>query len=237
MEYVLPGQLASGHTHLPNDPLGKAGLAKKMLGRLPDLGVSTTVGQDFVQSPQSQNFFKTTVPHINLMGTESAEVMVLGAIRNGNKSFSKIRKAANVDAEEMDKILESLEERGLIQVQEKKGWLGTKVEITTTGKGDRVVEERIREMEKNWGQMVTLYKSGNREKLSEVMEDRRSIIPMMLFFGIIDMMMFSMMFSMIGASMGDYVPADQMPADMDDVDPGADGGDTDGGGFDADVGF
>ena len=161
--------------------------------------------------------------------------MALGAIRNGNKSFSKIRKAANVDAEEMDKILEDLEERGLIQVQEKKGWLGTKVEITTTEKGDRVVEERIREMEKNWGQMVTLYKSRNKEKLSEMMEDRRSIIPMMLFFGIIDMMMFSMMFSMMGASMGDYVPADQMPADMDDVDPGADGGDTEGGEFGFDV--
>ena len=40
------------------------------------------------------------------------------------------------------------------------------------------------------------------------MDDNRSFLPMMMFFGIMDMMMFSAMFSMIGASAGDYVPAD-----------------------------
>ena len=53
---------------------------------------------------------------------------------------------------------------------------------------------------------------------------------MMMFFGIMDMMMFSAMFSMIGASAGDYVPADQMP------DAGA-GDSGDAGDLDFDIGF
>ena len=66
---------------------------------------------------------------------------------------------------------------------------------------------------------------------------------MMMFFGIMDMMMFSMMFSMMGASMTDYVPAEDMPADMngsdygDSGDSGDSGGGMDDGGFDVDIDF
>ena len=62
---------------------------------------------------------------------------------------------------------------------------------------------------------------------------------MMMFFGVMDIMMFSMMFSMLGMSMGDYVPAESMPEDMDTGTDGADAGagDMDGGGFDFDIGF
>jgi hypothetical protein len=70
---------------------------------------------------------------------------------------------------------------------------------------------------------------------------------MMMFFGIMDMMMFSMMFSMIGMTMHDYVPPDQVPPGADnqpsDVgDAGSDGGDAGGdsmgdGGYDIDIGF
>ena len=174
---------------------------------------------------------------------ESKEMVVLGAIKNGNKTFGKIRKAANVDSKSLDVILKSLDERGLINVRKKKGWLGTKVEISLTENGEREIEEQIRQMEQKWSRMVYAYKSGNKKKLNQMMDDHRSILPMMIFFGIIDMMMFSMMFSMMGASMGDYVPADQMPADADMGDAGGadDAGGMDGagdaGGFDFDIGF
>ena len=69
------------------------------------------------------------------------------------------------------------------------------------------------------------------------MDDNRSFLPMMMFFGVMDIMMFSMMFSMMGMAMSDYVPAESMPEGMD----GAEGMDGDGGfddgGFDFDVGF
>ena len=166
-------------------------------------------------------------------------MVVLGAIKNGNKTFGKIRKATNVHPEQLERILVNLEQRGLIHVSKKKGWLGTKIQITTTKSGDQTIEEQILKMEQNWSRLVHAYKAGDKRKLNRMMDDYRSFIPMMIFFGVIDMMMFSMMFSMMGAPMGDYVPADQMPADADMGDTGAgDAGDMgDAGGFDFDIGF
>ena len=170
------------------------------------------------------------------MDYEPKDVIVLGAIKSGAKKFDKIQKITKIDPKELNEILEKLEERKMIKVEEKKGWLGKKIEIQTTEKGDSEVENRIHELQENWQQMVQLYKSGDKEKLKDQMDGFRGFFPMMMFFGIMDMMMFSMMFSMMGASMSDYVPADQMPADM------ADGGDMDGGGMDDggmdfDIGF
>ena len=170
------------------------------------------------------------------MNDESKDVIVLGVIKGGAKKFDKIRKQARIESEELNQILEKLEERGLIQVQEKKGFLGKKIEITLTDKGNTELENRVHELEKDWNQMVALYKSGDKTKLNQYMDDHRSFFPMMMFFGIMDMMMFSMMFSMMGASMTDYVPAEDMPADMEGGDYGDSGG-MDDGGFDVDIGF
>ena len=148
------------------------------------------------------------------MDYEPKDVIVLGAIKSGAKKFDKIQKATRIDPKELNEILEKLEERGMIQVEEKKGWLGKKIEIKTTDKGDNEIEQRVHEMQENWEQMVQLYKSGDKEKLKNQMDGFRGFFPMMMFFGIMDIMMFSMMFNMMGASMTDYVPADQMPADM-----------------------
>jgi len=50
-------------------------------------------------------------------------------------------------------------------------------------------------------------------------------------------MMFSMMFSMIGASMGSFIPAEDMQG-MDDGTEDMDGSDmSDDGGYDIDIGF
>jgi DNA-binding HxlR family transcriptional regulator len=177
---------------------------------------------------------------------EPKDVIILGAIKKGAKKFDKIQKAAQIDTEELNSILEKLEKRELITVEEKKSWFGKKTEIKITDKGSREVEERIHELEDKWNQMSLLYKSGDKEKLKQYMDDNKSILPTMLFFGIMDMMMFSMMFSMMGMMMTDYVPADSIPSDAG-ADSGSDGGGSDsggsdgmasdGGGFDFDVGF
>ena len=175
------------------------------------------------------------------MEEEPKELIVLGAIKNGIKKFDKIQKVTQVDPKELNEILESLEKRELIKVEEKKGWLGKKIEIKSTEKGDREVDERVHELQAKWNQMAAVYKTGDKDKMKDMMDSNRSFLPMMMFFGVMDMMMFSMMFSMMGASMGDYVPAEDMPAGMDG------GGDTDGsrmddggfggGDFDIDIGF
>ena len=167
---------------------------------------------------------------------EPKELIVLGAIKNGIKKFDKIQKTTQIDSEELNSILEDLEERGMIQVEEKKGWLGKKIEITATEKGSREVDERVHELQEKWNQMSTLYKTGNKQKLQQYMDDNRSFLPMMMFFGVIDMMMFSMMFSMMGIAMSDYVPAESIPEGMDGAE-GMDGGDMGSGDFDIDIGF
>ncbi len=171
---------------------------------------------------------------------EPKDVIVLGAIKKGAKKFEKIQNAAQIDADELNSILEKLEKRELITVEEKKGWFGKKIEIKITERGSKEVEERIHELQGKWDQMSLLYKSGDKQKLKQYMDDNKSILPTMMFFGIMDMIMFSMMFSMMGMMMTDYVPAESIPSDVggdSSSDSGSDGGGSDGGGFDFDVGF
>ena len=168
---------------------------------------------------------------------ESKDLIVLGAIKNGIKKFEKIQKTTQVEPEELNSILEKLEERGMIRVEEKKGWLGKKIEITVTEKGSIEVDERVHELQEKWNQMSTLYKTGNKQKLQQYMDDNKSILPMMMFFGVIDMMMFSMMFSMMGMAMSDYVPAENIPEGIDGAEGMDGGGDMGGGDFDIDIGF
>jgi len=88
--------------------------------------------------------------------------------------------------------------------------------------------------EDRWNQMSLLYNTGDKEKMKQSMDENKSFFPTMIFFGVMDMMMFSMMFSMMGMAMTDYVPRENIPEGE-----GVDDGDTsaDDGGFDFDVGF
>jgi DNA-binding HxlR family transcriptional regulator len=168
------------------------------------------------------------------MESEPKDIIVLGAIKNGIKKFDKIQKTTQIDPKELNTILEQLENRGLIRVEEKKGWLGKKIEITATEKGAKEVDERIHELQNKWNQMSALYKSGDKEKLKQEMDNNKSFLPMMMFFGVMDMMMFSMMFGMMGMAMSDYVPPESMPEGTDGA---MDDGNMDDGGFDMDIGF
>ena len=171
------------------------------------------------------------------MEPEPKDVIVLGAIKHGIKKFDKIQKMTNIEPEELNSILEQLEKRGFIQTEEKKGWFGMKIEITATEKGSKEVDERVHELQAKWNQMSMLYKTGDKEKLKEEMDNNKSIIPSMMFFGVIDMMMFSMMFSMMAIPMSNYVAPENMPDTGDTGMDDASGAADDDGGFDFDIGF
>jgi len=175
-----------------------------------------------------------TVVKTSIVESEPKDLIVLGAIKHGVKKFEKIQKMTQIEPEELNSILEQLEKRGFIRTEEKKGWFGMKVEITPTEKGSKEVDERVHELQAKWNQMSLLYKSGDKEKLKQEMENNKSIIPSMMFFGIMDMMMFSMMFSMMGMAMSDYVTPENMP-DTGSNEMGDSG--MDDGGFDFDIGF
>jgi DNA-binding HxlR family transcriptional regulator len=170
------------------------------------------------------------------MKSESKDLIVLGVIMRGAKKFDGIKKNAQINPNELNSILEKLEERGLISVQEKKGLFGPKIEIIATPKGVQEVDERIHELQEKWNQMSQIYKIGDKQKLKQYMDENKSILPSMMFFGAMDMMMFGMMFGMIGSVMSDYVPQESIPDGMDGEGKDVEADMSDGG-FDFDIGF
>ena len=149
------------------------------------------------------------------MNTESKEMIILGAIKAGIKKFEKIQKIRHIDLKELESILEQLEKRGSVKVEEKKGFLGTKIEIRITEKGYKEIDNQVNELKTKWNQMSTLYKTEDKENLKQFMDENKSLYPMMIFFGVMDMMIFSGIFDMIGMAMSDYVPAESMPKSWD----------------------
>ena len=161
------------------------------------------------------------------------DLMVLGTIINGIDNFTKLNKKTKIPSGELDSIIQRLKERGFIEIKEKKGWLGTKIEIRSNEKGQNEFSQRIHELEEDWNGMAELYKSGNTQQLKQIMDERKNFLPTMMFFGIIDVMMFSAMFSMMGLTMSNYLPTENIQ-DMSDGFGDSDFGD---GGFDIDIGF
>jgi len=145
------------------------------------------------------------------MNIEPKDIIVLGAIRAGIKKFEKIQKIRHIEPEELNSILEQLENRGCVRVEEKKGVLGIKIELLVTEKGSKELDEQIHEAQTRWNQMSALYKTRDKENLKQFMDENKSLFPMMIFFGVMDMAMFSMMFSMMGMKISDYVPSKSMP--------------------------
>ena len=170
------------------------------------------------------------------MDTEPKDVIVLGSIRRGKKKFSNIQNETKITAEELNSILEDLEKKGYIRVEEKKGWFGKKIELKITENGSNELDKKIIEIQSKWQEMKSIYETGDKQKLQQKMEENKSILPSMMFFGMMDMMMFSMMFSMMGIGMSDYISQENMDdAGMDDA--GMDDAGMDDGGFDFDIGF
>ena len=165
------------------------------------------------------------------MEIEPKDVIVLGSIRRGKNKFSNIQSETKITVEELNLILEQLEKKNFIIVEEKKGWLGKKIELKITEDGSIELDRKIIQIQDKWKEMQSIYQSGDKQKLQQKMEENKSLLPTMMFFGMMDMMMFSMMFSMMGVGMSDYVSQENIP------DGGMDDGGIDDGGFDFDIGF
>ena len=91
---------------------------------------SETRDQPFVKESKERSFVEEAKP-------ESKEMMVLGQINRGYKTFGEIRKTTGLNSEEISSILGDLEKRGLMKVEQKKGLVGIKVELLPTEKGYR----------------------------------------------------------------------------------------------------
>ncbi len=66
---------------------------------------------------------------------QSKEMMVLGELNRGTKTFEGIKKNTGIDDDELNSILEDLENKGMMKVHQKQGMFGVKIELHPTDKG------------------------------------------------------------------------------------------------------
>ncbi len=171
------------------------------------------------------------------MDPEPKDVMVLQAIAKGESNESKIAKSTRLSAFEVASIVERLIVRGLVERTEKKGLLGKKTILKITNKGVEELQTRKYELEEKWQKMVMLSKQGDKKQFEEAVQMNKSWIPAMIFMGVIDMMFFMSMLSLMGMTMHSAMPegyTDQGQADMGEPDAGGEAGDF---GDIGDIGF
>ena len=68
---------------------------------------------------------------------KTKNMLVLGELNKGTKTFEKVQKNTGLDVDELNEILEKLEMQGLLKVEQKQGLFGSKIELYPTEKGFR----------------------------------------------------------------------------------------------------
>ncbi len=66
---------------------------------------------------------------------KTTEMLVLGELTRGTKNFNSLQKILGIDSDTLNSVLEDLEKRELMRVEQKQGLLGPKVELHPTEKG------------------------------------------------------------------------------------------------------
>ena len=171
------------------------------------------------------------------MDPEPKDVMVLEAIARGQNNESKIVKSTRLTAFEVASIVERLIIHGLVERTEKKGFLGTKTILKVTEKGVQDLQARKYELEEKWQKMVLVSKQGDKKQFEQMVETNRSWLPAMMFMGVIDMMLWMSMLSMMGMAMNNVMPEGYTDAGQADTGQAAAGSDMGDFGDLGDIGF
>ena len=82
---------------------------------------------------------KIEIPRRNLLEPEpksgTKDMQVFEALNHGAENFEKIQKITGLEHDELVSILEDLEKRGMIKVEEKSGLFGSKIGLYPTNNG------------------------------------------------------------------------------------------------------
>jgi len=90
-----------------------------------------------VQERQFQPSFDeyTEKPQREFSKPQTKNMLVLGELHKGSKTFESIQKNTGLDNKDLETILEDLEKDGMLKVHQKQGLFGTKIELYPTDKG------------------------------------------------------------------------------------------------------
>ena len=87
------------------------------------------------------NSSRIETPRRNLLEPEpepkhkTKDMQVFDVLNYGAENFEKIQKITGLEHDELVSILDDLEKRGMMKVEEKSGLLGSKIELYPTKKG------------------------------------------------------------------------------------------------------
>ena len=152
--------------------------------------------------------------------------MVLDAISRGMKKVDTIAKATKLSKDEVELIVNDLQTQKLVIKQTKKGFFGNKkIEVYATETGFKILESKKQELVSKSKYLQQLYETGNKGQMQSYMDQNRSWMPMMLFSGLINMVMFTSMMSFMGMSMN---PAESAQSEAQAADTGGSGAEDSG---------
>jgi uncharacterized membrane protein YgcG len=182
--------------------------------------------------------------------------IVLDAISRGMNNVDKISRVSKLNKSEVELIVNDLVFQRLVMMNEKRGLFGRKKnELKITETGMSLLGNKKKELQEKVQEMQQYYNNGDKSQLDSFMVSNRSWVPMMLFAGIMDILFFTSMMSLLGlglnpmesslaqdgANADNSGNADNTSGDSDSSsessgadsqDAGSDGGGFDGGGFD-----
>src|ERR671911_2653916 len=153
--------------------------------------------------------------HSNVTNNNPHHFIVLDAIARGIKSIDKIAKATRLPKEEVELVVNDLSLQRLITKEEKRRRFfgGNKLEIKVTETGLRMLNSKKQELQQQAEQLRQWNKNGDTAQLQRYMnsDNNRSWVPFMLFSGIMDILFFTSMMSMMGMALNPM--ESQMAAD------------------------
>ena len=131
--------------------------------------------------------------------------MVLDAIARGIKEVDRIAEATRLPREEVEIVVNDLSLQRLVTKEEKKRRFfgGKKIEIKITDTGMRMLNSKKQELQQEAEQLTQWQRNGNTTQLQRYMDsdNNRSWIPFMLLSGIMDVLFFTSMMSMMGMAL------------------------------------
>ena len=152
--------------------------------------------------------------------------MVLDAISRGTKKIEDIAKVTKLSKDEVELIINDLQTQKLVIKQTKKGFFGNKkIEVYVADTGFKILESKKQELVNKSKYLQQLYETGNRDQMQTYMNDNRMWMPMMLFSGLINTVMFTSMMSFMGMSMN---PAENVQSEAQAAESGGSGADDSG---------
>jgi hypothetical protein len=128
--------------------------------------------------------------------------IVLDAISRGMNNIDKISKVSKLLKTEVELIVNDLVFQRLITTIEKRRFFGgKKIELKITDTGMNLLGNKKKELQDKVHEMQQYYDNGNKTQLESIMDSNRAWMPMMLFSGIMNILFFTSMMSLMGLAL------------------------------------